>query len=66
MSKVPGLIIQLTASQKGELLICINAESEGRGIDVRLISETRLQRPATSTRKGADSHVIHVIVTTAT
>ena len=43
MSKVPGLIIQLTASQKGELLMCINAESEGRGIDVRLIPETRLQ-----------------------
>ena len=43
MSKVPGLIIQLTASQKGELLMCMNAESEGRGIDVRLIPETRLQ-----------------------
>ena len=46
MSKVPGLIIQLTASPKGGLLMCINAELEGRGIegiDVRLIPETRLQ-----------------------
>ena len=43
MVLVPGLIIQLTASPKGELLMCINAEPEGRGIDVRLIPETRLQ-----------------------
>ena len=46
MAKVPGLIIQLTASPKGGLLMCINAEPEGRGIegiDVRLIPETRLQ-----------------------
>ena len=66
MAKVPELIIQLTASPKGELLMCINAEPEGRGIDVRLILETRLQRPATSTRKGANSHLIHVTVTTVT
>ena len=43
MARVPGLIIQLTASPKGGLLMCINAEPEGRGIDVKLIPETRLQ-----------------------
>ena len=42
MARVPGLIIQLTASPKGELLMCINDEPEGRDIDVRLIPETSL------------------------
>ena len=42
MARVPGLIIQLTASPKGELLMCINDEPEGRDIDVRLLPETRL------------------------
>ena len=42
MARVPGLIIQLTASPKGELLMCINDGPEGRDIDVRLIPETRL------------------------
>ena len=42
MARVPGLIIQLTASPKGELLMCINDEPEGRDIDVRLIPETKL------------------------
>ena len=42
MAEVSGLIVQVTASPKGELLMCINAEPEVRGIDVRLMPETRL------------------------
>ena len=36
MEEVAGLIVQLTASPEGELLMCINAEPEGRGINARV------------------------------
>ena len=36
MSEVAGLTVQLTVSPEGELLMCINAEPGGRGINARL------------------------------
>ena len=53
MEEVAGLIVQLTASPEGELLMCINAEPEGRGINARLTQNRFHKLYSTATKNNS-------------
>ena len=52
MAEVAGLTVQLTMSPEGELLMCINAEPGGRGINARLTQNRFHKRYSTATKNN--------------
>ena len=56
MEEVVGLIVQLTASPEGEMLMCINAEPGGRGINARLTQNRFHKRYSTVTNNNSRNY----------
>ena len=62
MAEVAGLTVQLTMSPEGELLMCINAEPGGRGINARL-TQNRFHLNVIQQRPKTISHKFLNIIT---